>query len=71
MTDKKNLLVSCPRCGVRVAWQDNPFRPFCSDKCRMIDLGRWANEDYRIPAQPTSDEELAEIIEFPQSPEED
>jgi endogenous inhibitor of DNA gyrase (YacG/DUF329 family) len=31
-------------------WQENPDRPFCSERCRLIDLGRWAEESYRIPA---------------------
>jgi len=45
--------VSCPRCGAQVAWvQDNPFRPFCSERCRMLDLGAWATEQYRVPADP-------------------
>ncbi|HJU62515.1 MAG TPA: DNA gyrase inhibitor YacG, partial [Candidatus Binatia bacterium] len=30
-------------------WQDNPHRPFCSDRCKLIDLGAWAEEKYRIP----------------------
>jgi endogenous inhibitor of DNA gyrase (YacG/DUF329 family) len=32
-----------------VPWDENPNRPFCSERCRMIDLGAWANEAYRIP----------------------
>jgi hypothetical protein len=31
---------------------DNPFRPFCSQRCKLIDLGAWLGQDYRIPAQP-------------------
>lgn len=56
----KILKVNCPRCGVRVAWDGNEFRPFCSEKCRLIDLGRWSDEDYRIvgdqaPVEDTED----------------
>jgi len=41
--------VACPRCQKRVVWSnDNPFRPFCSDRCKNMDLGAWANEEYRI-----------------------
>jgi endogenous inhibitor of DNA gyrase (YacG/DUF329 family) len=40
----------CPRCGTSVIWQSNPHRPFCSLTCRLIDLGRWLDERYRIPA---------------------
>ncbi len=40
---------TCPICGKKSVWEDNPFRPFCSERCRLIDLGKWASEDYRIP----------------------
>ena len=43
--------VKCPRCRVEVAWKGNPFRPFCSDRCRTLDLGAWVSEHYRIPAE--------------------
>ncbi len=39
----------CPICKKETAWKDNPFRPFCSERCRLIDLGKWASEEYRIP----------------------
>jgi endogenous inhibitor of DNA gyrase (YacG/DUF329 family) len=46
----KQRLVNCPRCGKPVPWStDNPYRPFCSERCRLIDLGQWATESYRIP----------------------
>jgi|JI8StandDraft_1071087.scaffolds.fasta_scaffold66505_3 hypothetical protein len=45
---------ACPRCGQASRWQDNPSRPFCSDRCKLIDLGAWASEDYRVPADNTS-----------------
>lgn len=38
----------CPQCHRAVEWEGNEFRPFCSERCRMIDLGAWANESYRI-----------------------
>lgn len=42
--------VPCPRCGDPVVWGDeSPFRPFCSERCRLIDLGGWFDESYRIP----------------------
>lgn len=41
--------IVCPHCGKEDTWQEtNPYRPFCSKHCRMIDFGAWANEDYRI-----------------------
>ncbi len=41
--------ISCPICKKESEWEDNPFRPFCSERCRLLDLGKWASEDYRIP----------------------
>jgi endogenous inhibitor of DNA gyrase (YacG/DUF329 family) len=44
-------LVSCPTCGKDVEWTDkNPYRPFCSQRCKQIDLGAWAEEKYRVPS---------------------
>ena len=45
-------IVKCPTCGTAVSWnEESPFRPFCSKRCQLIDLGEWANEEKRIPAQ--------------------
>jgi hypothetical protein len=42
--------VPCPRCGAAVPFiPENRWRPFCSERCRMIDLGLWASESYRVP----------------------
>jgi uncharacterized protein len=41
----------CPVCRKETIWSDNPFRPFCSERCRLIDLGKWASGDYRIPGE--------------------
>jgi uncharacterized protein len=42
-------VVSCPRCAKPVRWgPESPFRPFCSERCKMIDLGAWASEEYRV-----------------------
>jgi endogenous inhibitor of DNA gyrase (YacG/DUF329 family) len=54
---KNPLIVTCPHCGKEHQWDtNNPFRPFCSERCKMIDLGRWANEEYRV-AQPATEDE--------------
>jgi len=43
--------VPCPQCGRPVAWSAaSPFRPFCSERCKLIDLGDWLAENHRIPA---------------------
>jgi endogenous inhibitor of DNA gyrase (YacG/DUF329 family) len=41
--------VPCPRCGTLSAYSpENKWRPFCSERCRLIDLGQWASESYRV-----------------------
>lgn len=41
--------VDCPTCGTKVEWiAANRFRPFCSERCKQIDLGAWAGEKYTI-----------------------
>jgi endogenous inhibitor of DNA gyrase (YacG/DUF329 family) len=41
--------IKCPICKKQTIWSANPFRPFCSERCKLMDLGKWASEDYRIP----------------------
>jgi len=43
--------IKCPTCRKETLWENNPYRPFCSDRCRVIDLGAWAQERYRIPGE--------------------
>jgi len=44
------LVVSCPRCRTPVEWKpESSFRPFCSERCKMGDLGAWATEKFRVP----------------------
>lgn len=51
-------VVPCPTCGGdSVFATSNPWRPFCSERCRQIDLGAWANESFRVPAAPSSADE--------------
>lgn len=40
----------CPNCKNPTVWKDNPYKPFCSERCKLIDLGAWANEEYRVAA---------------------
>jgi endogenous inhibitor of DNA gyrase (YacG/DUF329 family) len=42
-------VLKCPTCSKPAEWQDNPWRPFCSERCKLIDFGCWANEEYRVP----------------------
>ena len=45
------MLVECPHCGKQVEYGGNEFRPFCSERCKMIDFGAWADEEYALPAE--------------------
>lgn len=45
-------MVNCPTCGKQVIWDElSTWRPFCSKRCQLIDLGEWAAEEKRIPSQ--------------------
>lgn len=51
--------VICPTCEASVQWtKENAFRPFCSERCKQIDLGAWATESFAIPA--SEEEDLGE-----------
>ncbi len=41
--------VICPKCRNETTWTGNPYRPFCSKRCKLIDLGSWIDERYAIP----------------------
>ncbi|HZV60863.1 MAG TPA: DNA gyrase inhibitor YacG [Methylophilaceae bacterium] len=43
-------MVTCPQCNKLSEFSpQNPYRPFCSERCKLVDLGQWASENYRIP----------------------
>lgn len=49
--------IRCPACGGPSRYApDNASRPFCSERCRQLDLGAWATEGYRVEASPPADE---------------
>jgi uncharacterized protein len=51
-------IVSCPTCGKQVEWTpESAWRPFCAERCKLIDFGAWANESYRIPVSDEDDGE--------------
>ncbi len=52
--------IKCPRCRKDTDWEGNPNRPFCSERCRLLDLGAWANEEYRVPGEKKPVEEPEE-----------
>ena len=45
------LVVKCPTCGDPVRYENNEFRPFCSERCKLLDFGAWADEKYNLPAE--------------------
>jgi endogenous inhibitor of DNA gyrase (YacG/DUF329 family) len=58
--------VNCPRCGAQVPWvAESHHRPFCSERCRTVDLGAWATERYRVAAA-EDDKDAEDPAEPPQ-----
>jgi endogenous inhibitor of DNA gyrase (YacG/DUF329 family) len=59
--------VKCPRCGQLTQFSpENPFRPFCSERCQTLDLGAWAEEKYKVPVNENSEEENAASLDISQ-----
>lgn len=58
-------LVKCPSCKSSVRWEStSEFRPFCSKRCQLIDLGQWANEENRVPASKNINEQTMADIDI-------
>lgn len=57
------VLVNCPTCGKKVEYEGNEFRPFCSERCQLLDFGAWADEQFSLPVEETSmsEEDLEKI----------
>jgi hypothetical protein len=49
--------MKCPNCKKETAWESNPYRPFCSERCQLLDFGAWIDEEYRV-ADKTDDTEI-------------
>jgi hypothetical protein len=53
----KPRMVRCPACGGNSVYAPtNPFRPFCSERCKNMDLGAWASESFRVPDETPPDD---------------
>jgi endogenous inhibitor of DNA gyrase (YacG/DUF329 family) len=52
--------ITCPICKEATTWEENPYRPFCSERCKLTDLGKWATEEYRIKGEEKKKEEAGE-----------
>lgn len=57
------LLIKCPTCGKEIEYEGNDFRPFCSERCKLLDFGAWADEEYSLPTETASmtEEEFEEL----------
>lgn len=60
--------VPCPTCRQKGPWLEGQFSPFCSERCKMVDLGKWLGEEYRI-ASPLTIEDLQELEDLEESDE--
>lgn len=54
----------CPTCKKEGLWQEGSYRPFCSQRCKLIDLGKWLGEEYRV-AEPLRPEHFASYEDLP------
>lgn len=60
MSSEPARIVTCPQCKKRMQYStDNACRPFCSERCRLIDFGAWANEEHRIAGAAPRDEVMS------------
>jgi uncharacterized protein len=60
-TESCKMKVKCPTCDIDVVWSaESKFRPFCSERCKLIDLGDWAAENHRIADKAATDPQLTE-----------
>jgi endogenous inhibitor of DNA gyrase (YacG/DUF329 family) len=50
------MQVTCPTCHRSIDWKNAPHRPFCSERCRLIDLGGWLTGRNAIPGEPVAEE---------------
>lgn len=59
---ERTLKVNCPTCNEIVTWHEkNAFRPFCSERCKLIDFGEWASERHSIAGEPVDPEDLPQF----------
>ena len=53
--ESKNRVHKCPECGKIFSCRDNRYRPFCSSRCKQVDLGKWFREEYSLPVHDVMD----------------
>ncbi|MBP9680316.1 MAG: DNA gyrase inhibitor YacG [Bacteriovorax sp.] len=54
----KNLRVKCPQCQLEFSYYESKFRPFCTERCKLIDLGHWFQESYKVPEKEKNQQEI-------------
>lgn len=59
MSSNKVINVKCPHCSKQFSYYSSEFRPFCSERCKMVDLGHWLEETYAVPDE--NHENLPEV----------
>ncbi|MGI8669014.1 MAG: DNA gyrase inhibitor YacG [Aridibacter sp.] len=55
--------IKCPNCGKKTEYTGNEFRPFCSERCKLLDFGAWADGEFALPAESSAltEEEIDRI----------
>jgi len=54
------MKITCPICKKDTTWEENPWRPFCSERCKLVDLGKWVSEKYKIAGEKKEEEQKAQ-----------
>ncbi|MBM4136795.1 MAG: DNA gyrase inhibitor YacG [Nitrospira sp.] len=54
------MKIICPICKNKTTWEENPWRPFCSERCKLIDLGKWITEEYKLAGEKPKEKERAQ-----------
>jgi len=57
---EKTMIIFCPICKNKTTWEENPWRPFCSERCKLTDLGKWVLEEYTIEGRQEEKEDEGE-----------
>lgn len=55
----------CPLCRKETSWKNNPYRPFCSERCQVLDLGAWISEGYAVPEDESTHSSLSDEGSYP------
>lgn len=64
MMARKEIKVNCPKCKKEFSYYDSDQRPFCSERCKQVDLGHWFTENYRVPSnEKLRDDDLEKVVD--------